>query len=159
VKFKVVLAALALFALTSQKSSRAQELSGAYAIYWHSTCQIVTSGLATVKPGGSSDSVGTAVFAPSAANPNAGLADISETVVGGPPITAGTGTIVSRSQHSTLPYSISATTLTINGSRYDAVYADIRNGVARSVFFDGVRNEDTFANACAAIGSLRAVTE
>jgi hypothetical protein len=159
VKSPVVLAALALFVVASQVSSRAQELSGAYAIYWHSTCQIVSSGLATLKPGSSSDSVGTAVFSPSADNPAAGLVDIYETVVGGPPIAARRGSIVSRAQHSTVPYSTSATTLTIRGIHFNAVYSDIRNGIAGEVFFDGVLNEDTFTDACAALGSLRAVID
>ena len=158
VKPRLMLAMLPLLVWAGQEAS-AQELSGAYAIFWQSSCQIITSGIATPNRGGASNSVGIAVFSPSPGNPDSGLADIRETVVGGPPISANTGTIVANPRHSTVPYETSATTLMINGNRFNAAYADIRNGVAGHVVFNGVLDDGKFQNACAAIGTLRTVTE
>jgi hypothetical protein len=156
VKSKVVLSALTLLALASARPGNAQELSGTYVILMQTTCQIIISGSTTLAPGGSSNSVGSAVFTPSAKTGNAGIVVIDETVIGGAPVTSGTGSVVSSPQHATVAYSNSATTLTINGIRYNAVYSNIQNGIAERVFFNGVLSEGRFANACAVFGTLRA---
>jgi hypothetical protein len=158
VKSMMILSALLLVALSSQKQTSAQELSGEYAILLQTTCQMIVSGSATLQPGSSSNSVGTAVFTPRRKTNNAGMVIINETVIGGPLITSGTGSVASSPRHSTVAYSNSATTLTINGIRYNAVYSNIQNGIADRVFFNGVLNEGTFMNACSVFGTLRAAT-
>jgi hypothetical protein len=158
VKSTVILSALMLVALASQKPSSAQELSGEYAILLQTTCQMIISGSAILEPGSSSNSVGTAVFTPRPKTNSAGMVVISETVIGGSLITSGTGSVASSPQHSTVDYSNSATTLTINGIRYNAVYSNIqKNGIADRVFFNGVLSEGRFMNACSVFGTLRAV--
>jgi hypothetical protein len=156
VNSKVILSALMLVALASQNPSSAQELSGEYAIVLQTTCQMIISGSATLQPGSSSNSVGTAVFTPSPKS-NAGTVVISETVIGGPLMSSGTGSIVSSPQHSTVGYSNSGTTLTVNGIRYNAVYSNIQNGIAGKVFFNGVLGEGAVMNACSVFGTLLAV--
>jgi hypothetical protein len=64
VKSMIILSVLLLVALASQKRTSAQELSGEYAILLQTTCQMIVSGSATLRPGSSSNSVGTAVFTP-----------------------------------------------------------------------------------------------
>jgi hypothetical protein len=159
VSSRAILSALALIALGGLQPGRAQELAGGYALSLQTTCQILMFGATNLKPGGSSNSVGTAVFTPSANNRNAGVVEINETVVGGPLLASVTGTIVSSPLHATVAYSASATTLTINGIRYNAIYSNIRNAVADRVFFNGILGAGTFTNACSSFGVLQAVTD
>src|SRR5262249_19670746 len=110
-----------------------------------------------LRSGGLSNSVGIALFTPGAHNRVAGRVDISEMVIGGPMIASKSGTIMSRPVHSTVAYSNSPTTLTINGITYNVAYSNIQNGIARRVFFNGVLSEGTVPNACLASGLLQAV--
>jgi hypothetical protein len=159
VKFPWPLFALALPALADQAPADAQELLGAYAISLQTTCQIITSGTATLKPGGASNSVGVAVFIPGAQNRNAGIVEINETVIGGPTMAPRNGTIISRPLHATVAYSNSPTALTVAGVTYNAAYSNVQKGVAGRVFFNGVLNEGAFQNTCLASGLLQAVTD
>jgi hypothetical protein len=159
VRFKAVPLALVLLALAGQEPGNAQALAGAYALFLQTNCQSIISGPATLTPGGSSNSVGTAVFAPNTRNPSAGTVSIDETVIGGPTVSVKSGTVVSSPTRATVAYSNTATTLTIKGITYNAVYSNTRNGVALQVFFNGVLSEGSFANACAAFGTLRAAAD
>jgi hypothetical protein len=156
VKSKVKLWALTLLVVASGRPSRAQELSGQYVILMQTACQMIVSGSTTLKPGGSSNSVGTAFFTPGAKSKNAGRVVINETVIGGPPIASETGSVVSSPHRSNVAYSNSATTLTINGISYNAVYSNIQNGIAARVFFNGVLGAGGSMNACSVFGTLRA---
>ncbi|HEY1260524.1 MAG TPA: hypothetical protein VGF34_14850 [Stellaceae bacterium] len=149
---------LAMLASAVARPAVAQEISGKYAIILQTTCQTIMSGTKILEPGSVSNSVGLADFTPNPKDHNIGVVHIDETVIGGPPITAKTGNIAASPLRSTVAYSSTATTLTINGTRYNAIYTNIQSGVAQRVFFNGVAAEGRFPNACAASGVLRAVT-
>jgi hypothetical protein len=155
---KAILSALSLLALASQTPCDAQVLSGEYVILLQTTCQSIVAGSATLEPGSASNSVGTAVFTPNAQNQSAGKVAIIETVTGGSLITSKTGTVIASPQNATVAYSNSATTLTIAGIKYNAVYSKIQSGIADRVYFNGIVSEGQFANACSAVGTLRAVS-
>jgi hypothetical protein len=149
---------LAALAFAGAQPASAQGISGKYAIILQTACQAIVSGAAILKPGSVSSSVGLADFTPDAKNHYKGIVDIDETVVGGPPIAANAGSIRENPLHSTVAYSNTATTLTINGTRYNAIYTKVQNGTAERVFFNGTAAEGKFPNTCAVSGTLRAVT-
>ncbi|HEU0155075.1 MAG TPA: hypothetical protein VFQ82_03325 [Stellaceae bacterium] len=156
--FRIVAPLLALLASAVANPAIAQEISGKYAIILQTTCQTIMSGRAVLEPGSLSNSVGLADFTPDPKDHNKGVAHIDETVIGGPPAASKTGSLAASPRNSTVSYSNTATTLTINAIRYNAIYTEIQNGVAQRVFFNGIAAEGRSPNACAASGVLRAVT-
>lgn len=156
-KFRTIASALALLAVAVAKPAGAQEISGKYAIFLQTTCQTIMSGTAILSAGGVSSSIGIADFTPNPKHLDTGIVDIAETVIGGSPAASKTGSLRADPRHSTVPYSTTETTLTINGIRYNAIYPRSQAGIAGQVFFNGIAAAGKLPNACAVSGLLRAV--